>query len=58
MLREIQKKTDFFWHLHGKRGCGVNYLRILSLGINDFCNGSRGRTRTYNHTVNSRVLYH
>jgi len=20
--------------------------------------GSRGRTRTYNHTVNSRVLYH
>ena len=21
-------------------------------------NGSKGRTRTYNHTVNSRVLYH
>jgi hypothetical protein len=21
-------------------------------------NGSRGRARTYNHTVNSRVLYH
>ena len=23
-----------------------------------FFNGSGGRTRTYNHTINSRVLYH
>jgi hypothetical protein len=26
--------------------------------IEAFEAGSRGRTRTYNHTVNSRVLYH
>ena len=28
------------------------------LSINDLGIGSKGRTRTYNHTVNSRVLYH
>lgn len=26
--------------------------------VDFFGYGSRGRTRTYNHTINSRVLYH
>ncbi len=26
--------------------------------LKGFLIGSRGRTRTFNHTVNSRVLYH
>jgi hypothetical protein len=30
----------------------------LSLDLNDLKNGSRGRARTYNITVNSRALYH
>ena len=33
---------------------GSRRNEVLSMG----CIGSRGRTRTYNHTVNSRVLYH
>jgi hypothetical protein len=36
-------------------GLGENRRNeVLSMG----CIGSRGRTRTCNHTVNSRVLYH
>lgn len=34
------------------------HLGKLSLNSNVLKTGSRGRTRTYNHTVNSRVLYH
>ena len=33
---------------------GNRRKEVLSMG----CLGSRGRTRTYNITVNSRVLYH
>jgi hypothetical protein len=33
---------------------GNRRKEVLSMG----CNGSRGRTRTFNITVNSRVLYH
>lgn len=32
-------------------------IRVGSAGKHNKI-GSRGRTRTYNHTVNSRVLYH
>ena len=34
------------------------YQGSLSLEVNDIENGSRGRARTYNITVNSRALYH
>jgi hypothetical protein len=33
-------------------------VRSWPLNINGLRIGSKGRTRTYNHTVNSRVLYH
>jgi hypothetical protein len=35
-----------------------NFLEELPLIVNDLNNGSRGRARTFNPTVNSRVLYH
>ena len=34
------------------------YLENPPLNFNDLTNGSRGRARTYNITVNSRALYH
>lgn len=41
-------QTTPFWTFRGK----------LPLILNGLIVGSRGRTRTFNHTVNSRVLYH
>ena len=48
---------QFFWRFPGKRAF-ITCLRSFPLTINDLRIGSKGRTRTYNHTVNSRVLYH
>ena len=43
------------------RGDPLRFLGVLGAlpaRLSGQKNGSRGRTRTYNHTVNSRVLYH
>ncbi len=47
-------RSEFFWRLN--HSCA--HQRSKSLNVNDGKIGSKGRTRTYNRSVNSRLLYH
>jgi hypothetical protein len=49
---------NFFWHFFWQIALFCGLLENPPLNINGLKDGSRGRARTYNITVNSRALYH
>ncbi len=57
-LCRIVSHRQFFWQFFWQSAVFRTFLDKLPLNFNDLINGSRGRTRTFNPTVNSRVLYH